>query len=176
MPNCDFYALPEDVGRVMEFVFRDTECRVYHEWPGRREPPRQYGSPAEVVQALRTPQLLNLFLYADSMGGEHWVQGLDGISYTGWGTILLQLEPLRGRRLSPSNTRHNSEKRALKWAGTYAERGSPARWNWAEVARISRKINRFIRVNLACSRSGSRAILPAAHDAHSSGTIELALN
>jgi hypothetical protein len=91
----------------------------------------------------------------------------------GWGLISLQLGGLSKKGLHPSHTNHNSEKRARKWADTYADRmGDPSAWDWDVITRTSARLNRRIR-SLGSAKLGSRPVLPAAREALDAGARAL---
>jgi hypothetical protein len=68
--------------------------------------------------------------------------GPDAFRYEahGWGAIQLYLGGIHKSRLHSSHTNHNSEKRATLWASTVQDLGSPEKWNWCEVTRISTRM------------------------------------
>lgn len=80
----------------------------------------------------------------------------------GWGLIQLFLRTPRDGQLPVSHTNHNSAARARAWAPTYPELGDPDLWDWRQVARASRRLNRHIQ-GLAVAKDGSRPVLPAAY-------------
>src|SRR5262249_26963118 len=88
---------------------------------------------------------------------------------SGWGLVQLYLESPHDRRLRPSHTNHNSEKRALANEHRYPALGPVAEWDWFAVNRWSRRLNRFIQ-NCAVDKLYQRAVLPGAkrlsQDAH----------
>jgi len=80
---------------------------------------------------------------------------------SGWGLVQLYLEPPRDRRLRPSHTNHNSEKRALAWEQMYPALGPVAEWNWSAVSRWSRRLNGYIQ-KCGVDKLYRRAVLPEA--------------
>src|SRR2546426_11648858 len=80
----------------------------------------------------------------------------------GWGLITMQLGGSSLVGLVASHTNHNSAERARKWEQTLNRTlGSVSAWDWPEVSRVSRRLNRQIR-KLAVSKVGSRVVLPDA--------------
>jgi hypothetical protein len=187
MPNCDFYALRDDALAVLDFVFAETGCRAYElaSLPGQHV--RSFASTSDVASAFQLGVQDAFFqLHSRAMGGAARVRrlvvrpertGAPGWreSSEGWGLIQLYFGALRDGRITPSHTNHNSEKRALTWAAKVRDLGEPSEWNWDEVGRVSRSINRRI-AQLARGKHGSRAVLPQAFDAVQTGRAMLAPN
>ncbi len=186
MPNCDFYASGDDVRPIIEFILRETSCRVFelnselgrklHEFSAFRE-----------LAALRTrasgwPPLLALWPMSanDDVRIRRYTVAPKGQPRTwreapeGWGLIQLYFGAVHGRSLSPSHTNHNTMARAAKWYPTYPELGKPSAWDFAAVTRESSRINRFIR-SLAVEKFGSRVVLPGAAALFEAG-VEASLN
>jgi hypothetical protein len=185
MPNCDFYALREDLRRVLDFVFEHSACRVFEHYSPCDSPLAEFRSTAEVearyplgVCAGRAPSVL-LQLLPES-AGELVVERAslnpekcNGATFryiaSGWGLIQLQLGGASPWGIVVSHTNHNSEKRALAWEPTYADILGPASsWRWASVESSSRRINAHIR-KVASRKIGSRPVLPSAASAIESG-------
>lgn len=71
-------------------------------------------------------------------------QGAFRFKIEGWGLIWLHLQ---WQQKSPSTfVSVNSEKRAMAWAHTRPELGSPADWDWCAVQRHVRRIKRAPKV------------------------------
>ena len=186
MPNCDFYAAGDDVGRIVEFVLRETSCRVFElsSAPGRRlqeftsvaalaavRKPRQTWPPLLTLWPMSANETLRIRRTTFALKGQRrsWREELEG-----WGLIQLYFSSVQGRSLSPSHTNHNTAARAAKWYPTYPELGKPSAWDFAAVTRESSRINRFIR-SLAVDRLGSRIVLPGAAALFEVG-VEASLN
>jgi hypothetical protein len=189
VPNCDFYAIHADALVVLEFVLEKTACEIYESYSEPGVNLRRFSTVDELAASFRGgasgPSLL-LMLYAPEMRGEVSTRRIDldkdkfpdepwRSSVEGWGLIQLHLRGRHQDKLFASHTNHNSEKRALAWQSTHPEIAEPALWNWPEVTRISRRINRFIH-QLASYKSGSRPVLPGAAACVESGEAALTLN
>jgi hypothetical protein len=176
MPNCDFYAHGKDFQELLGFVF-DQPGWVLHELASQfNRPVVVFSSAADMFEQCGVgTQALYFQLYAPEMGGTviHKRIGfkpgaVDGASHRfsteGWGLIQLYLGCERRDGITHSHTNHNSPGRAQTWSATPATGAldDPGRWDWRAVARISGKLNRFIR-KLALSKLGARPILPGAH-------------
>jgi hypothetical protein len=168
---------------VLELLFSTTDCQVWEMASVPGEQLRRFRSPQEVGAAFKLgvgPASAHLQLYSPSMGGRFRVRRLEfdrrrvkGPAWRqeghGWGSIQLSFGGLHAGRITPSHTNHNSQRRASTWEASYAaELGRVADWNWTEVVRVSRAINRHI-AKLATGEHGSRPILPSAWAAVAAG-------
>lgn len=179
MPRLGFYAAAEDLLPVLEIAFE--ECRVFEDYSVPDEPLRSYWNPVQVRDAFeRRGDVFGLALYAPAMKGPFTIERFalaPGVGNSwretirGWGLISLDLRVLRDGRLPPSVTNHFSEKGARARA-LISELPSIDSWDFREVARISRRINRRI-AGLAVGKSGSQPILPGADALVKSGAAVL---
>jgi hypothetical protein len=185
MPRLGFYAAADDVLPVMGFVFQ--ECRVFEGYSEPDEPLRSFASPEQVHDALerRGRDGLGLMLYSPAMKGRFTVNrfalapgAVPGKSWReqilGWGLIQMEWAGLGDSALPPSVTNHNSGKRARAWEQGDARIPPVDAWDFREVARLSRRINRHI-ASLGVRKHGSQPILPGADALLKSGAVVLAL-
>ena len=178
MPNCDFYAVDGDLKRIVEFVFHELDCRVFELSSEPDKELREFKSAEEVLQIAGFGKCrgkthsVYLQLWPRSARGKIHVQriGLDpkacnGATFRyqiqGWGLIQLYLGGISKAGVIHSHSNHNSEKRAQKWASTHEELDEVSSWDWREVNRVSRQLNRHIQ-KMAATKMGSRPILPEA--------------
>jgi hypothetical protein len=186
MPNLDFYAAGEDYEPIVNFVLTEERFRVFE----------SYSRPDQALVEIKSFEhfrehfslelngrntLILLQLFAAGGSGEplfrriELKQGAMGnakfrFACEGWGLIQLQFALPKQQMLRPSHTNHNSEKRAIAWAGTFQDRlGSPTKWAWKEIERASRQLNTFIR-KLSVEKVGSRPVLPNALQLRDGGT------
>jgi len=181
VPHLAFYATSDDAALVMSFVLRDW--RVFETYSLPDEPLRSFASPLEVCDALenRGPAGLGLMIYSPSMKGEFIVErfelepgAIPGKSWreriSGWGLIQMEFTGVRDDTLRPSFTNHNTERRARAWEGTYPQLPPVGTWDFREVTRVSRRINRHI-ASIAVGNDGARPILPGADSMAKAGKI-----
>jgi hypothetical protein len=184
MPNCDFYAMDQDVVQIVHFVFSQPGWVLYELSSRPQHELRCFSDTEQLLQAfdLRT-KTEHFQLYAPEMQGRVYQKRIDvdepepGNAFwhesRGWGLIQLYFVAVRDGRLRASHTNHNSERRARAWQPTYAEEpDSVDDWDWRAVHSTSGRLNRFIR-GRAVSKSGTRAVLPCAHEQASSGRVVL---
>jgi hypothetical protein len=187
VPNCDFYAAPGDFEPILRFVFEGMGCKVFEAYSRFDRDLREFSCWEELVESTelklgdcshRKPSCF-LALWPLKASDQVRVRrielnpaaGLGKHRYEleGWGLIYLRFGGIAEMELHPSNTNHNSEKRARKWADTHKDTlGDPSAWNWDIVTRTSAKLNRRIH-SLATAKIRSRPVLPAAKDALDSG-------
>jgi hypothetical protein len=183
VPHLAFYATSDDVAPIMAFVL--DECRVFESYSMPDLPLRNLASPLEVRDVFdqRGADGLGLMLYSPSMKGELIVErfelkpgAIPGRSWreriSGWGLIQMELIGLRDARLRPSFTNHNTESRARAWEQTYPQLPPVTAWDFDEVTRISKRINRHI-ASIGVRKDGPRPILPGAHAMAKTGNIVL---
>ena len=187
MPHLAFYALPVDIGQIARFALDEAGCDIFE----RRSRPdctlRKFGTAEEVVAAAEDSNGgLSLSLYAPTMRGSFTIEriafqsdAVPGKSWaeqlSGWGLISVECTKPMGERLGPSSMNHNTEKRARTWEATYSELPPVAVWDFAEVARISRRVNHHVRTRLAVRKVGSRVVLAAADEWERSGQGSFAI-
>ncbi|APV48883.1 hypothetical protein BWI17_03815 [Betaproteobacteria bacterium GR16-43] len=176
MPNCDFYALADDFKIVLDFVFVESECRVFESASPFNQSVVEFRSFGEVAQRYDigkcpgTANSASLELLAPDSGEiliERIGVGSDAWRYSarGWGLIQLHLGGESPKGILHSHTNHNTLKRATAWqAGHRHDLDRATEWNWPQVERTSRRINTFIR-KCGVAKLGSRAVLPTAADA-----------
>jgi hypothetical protein len=70
MPNCDFYAVDEDFGPILDFIFAQPGWVLVESASRHDKPPRRFRLTAEVFEAfdLRR-ETAHLMLYAPETGG-----------------------------------------------------------------------------------------------------------
>jgi len=187
VPNCDFYALKDDVRSVLDFVFSQPGWTLYELASRHDSALRQFSTTEEVLDAFDLAhEDVYLHLYAPEMAGRVYEKrvlftpnAVPHATYRhdshGWGLIQLYFIGPRNGKLKASHTNHNSEARARRWEPTYADEPDRVNdWNWQAVTRTSSRLNRFIR-SKGSPQLGSRPILPAAFEANLQGTIQLTM-
>jgi hypothetical protein len=186
MPHLAFFAAPSDVVTVLAFVF--AECQVFESYSMPGMPLRRFAALAEAIASFDEcgPAGLVLMLYSPAMRGDFAIERFElkpgvvpGATWrekiSGWGLIQMELPGLQAGKLRQASTNHNSEKRARLWAKTYPNLPPVEAWDFQEVTRVSRRINRHIG-GLAVRKEGSRPVLPAADAMAARGNIILSVD
>ena len=178
MPNCDFYAVLEDIELILEYVLRESEAAVYESYSSYGQDLIEFRSIEEVKHRYplglcngKAPSVLlqllpkgagRLVVEKIKLNPEHCEGATFRYCASGWGMIQLYFGGVGPDGIVLSHTNHNSEKRALKWESTYINALGPASaWNWGKVESTSRRLNTFIR-KAAVAKEGSHPVLPAA--------------
>ena len=178
MPNCDFYAAGSDFKLVLDFVFSESNCRVFESYSPYGEQLAEFNSYLEIESRYNVGQcrgsVSSVLLQLLPVGAGEVIierinlepQKCNGFKFrycvNGWGLIQLYLGGISPTGLVHSHTNHNSEKRALAWETTYKSTlGSVSYWSWPVIESTSRRINSFIR-KVAVAKNGSRPVLPQA--------------
>jgi hypothetical protein len=182
VPHLAFYAAADDIAPILGFVLQ--ECRVFESYSVPDESIREFTTPMEIRGAFeRRAGGLGLMIYSPTMKGRLTTERIDlkpgairGKSWrekiSGWGLIQLELMGVRNGALGSSFTNHNTEKRARAWERTYPTIPPLEGWDFPEVTRISRRINRHI-VSLSITQDGPRPVLPGAEAMRNTGAIVL---
>lgn len=181
MPNCDFYATPEDHEGLLTWLLAEGSCEVHELGSDVGQPLKRFHSAAEVLAQFerrypngRKWRAVRLQLYVRGAGPPFAPRRValdpkacDGATFRysadGWGLVQLYLGALSegDARLEDSHTNHNTLKRAQAWSGTVSEMGDVGAWDFAKITAFSSRLNREIRKQ-GVAKIGSRAILPGA--------------
>lgn len=181
MPNCDFYATPEDHEGLLAWLLAEGACEVHELGSDFGQPLRRFRSAGEVLAQFerrypngRKWRALHLQLYVLGAGPPFVPrrvsldpQACDGATFRytaeGWGLVQLYLSalPEGDTRLEDSHTNHNTLKRAQTWSSTVPELGDVGAWDFGKITAFSSRLNREIRKR-GVAKIGSRAILPGA--------------
>lgn len=186
MPNCDFYAVPEDWLQIVQFIFTNDGWLLYELSSEFDAKVRAFRSVDEVKAIVRPDHESYEFqLHSPQMGGRVEFRKITlrsgavpgktfRYSTEGWGLIQFYVHQPRDGQLRPCHTNHNSLRRAETWAPVRDVQlmGGPEGWDWRQVSSTSNRLNRYIR-KLGVAKSGSRPILPGAQARLESGTLKL---
>ncbi len=174
MPNCDYYATPEDHPALLDWLFAEQTCDVYEAYSSYEKPLRRFETTAEVLAEFErtypTGQKwvsVGLQLYVRGSGPPFNAKriALDpkacgGATFRfyaeGWGLVQLYLQAPREDRLENSHTNHNSQRRAENWA-LVREGPAPADWDFARITSFSSRLNRQIKKQ-AVGKLNSRVV------------------
>lgn len=188
MPNCNFYATPDDHEGLLTWLLADGACDIYELASDVGQPLKRFRSAAEVRAQFerRYPgggqwRAVHLQLYVLGAGPPFIPTRVafeadadDDATFRdeaeGWGLVQLYLGGLSGggTRLEDSRTNHNTLKRAETWSDTLPELGEVAAWDFAKITAFSSRLNREIRKR-AVAKIGSRVLLPGALELWNAG-------
>lgn len=159
------YSLPDT--ELVEF--HDTK-EVHERYPSP-DPQRRHVLlqlwPTKASRSLRITRLKLDPLACDGHTFRHRVEG--------WGLIQLYLDGVSESGIRHSHTGHYSAKGASGWEGIRSEVAPAEDWDFTEVARVSRRLNRHIQ-KIAVGRILSRPVLPGAAALIERGAVTLPLH
>jgi hypothetical protein len=185
MPHLAFYAGADDIAPIVEYLLSNAGCTIYESHSVPDMELRRFTTSASILQAFGDGSRgLQLALHTPAMKGVPLIERFElnpnaalgkwRESISGWGLIQLLFGWMRDGELAPSDTNHNSEARARTWESTYPKLGPVAAWDFNEVTRISRLLNRHIK-HLASSKGGP-VVLPGAKAMVAAGQLKLRQN
>ncbi len=179
MPNCDFYATPDDHEGILSWLFAEKMCHVYKLASDYERPLQRFYSSAEVLaQFDRTYsngekwKCVTLQLYVLGTGSEFTPRRVPlnpkychGTTFRyaadDWGLVQLYLGTLTRNGLGKSHTNHNTQVRAKAWESVVNNLSSVDSWDFKTVTAFSSRLNREIRKR-SSEKHGSCAVLPGA--------------
>ena len=183
MANLDFYAIGQDIIDTLEFIFTETDCKVFESYSEHGKDLREFKSMSECFTAYNYEFAGSflLQLWSPSVASKVFFKRIDldpkkcnGATFRfrvdGWGLMQLYLGRAKDQEIEYSHFGHNSESRAKRWEPTYIdELGLVDDWDWQLLKKISGKIQYHIRKRLAVSKVNSRPILAEASKKHLNG-------
>ena len=180
MASLDYYALKDDIREVVGFVLGETDCRIFESYSEYDSELREFRTFDELAEAfdLGNDQhghghaaLLKLWspTVMPKMDIERITLKLPDHSFrycvSGVGLIQFYFSGAHNGGITESHYGHWSEKGAMQ-RGV----GNVAAVNWAELSKVSGRIQRHIR-KLAVAKIRARPVLPAAFKALQSGFV-----
>ncbi len=180
MPNCDFYATPEDHAGLLAWLFAEGTCEVYELSSRLEQPLRRFASSDDVLALFEEcypdggkVTSVHLQLYVLGAGPPFVPTRIalnakycDGATFrydaNGWGLVQLYLEAVGRGELRNSHTNHFSQKGARGWEPVVQDAGYAVdTWDFKRITAFSSRLNRQIRKQ-AVGKIGSRPVLPGA--------------
>ena len=182
--NYDFFANASDKKNILDFIFKETNLRVFDLYSAYGQDITEYKSSQEIISKFNLdtenhlPATFNL--WSDDFGGEVLFRRIEldpksceghafRFSTNGWGLIQLYFEELKKNTLKYSHLGHFNQKGALGLEGTNNFMGKADNWNWKLIEKISRKLKYHIHNKLAVRKIGSFGILPGADTLEKAG-------
>lgn len=193
MPNCDFYATPQDQAPLLDWLFAEGICKVFELSSQFDRPLKEFHSSTEVLSQFGRVysngalwHTVHLQLYVIGAGPAFEPRRVelnpnlcDGATFRysaeGWGLVQLYLTAPTASGLNSSHTNHFKVKGAEKWAPLSPEKGAAELWDFKKIAAFSSRLNRQIK-KLSVAKIGSRVILPNALEIWQGGVPLLPFN
>jgi hypothetical protein len=175
--NYDFFADKSDKINLLDFIFKETDLKVFDHASLAGQEITEYKSSAEIESKFDLKNggsLSQTFQLWTSRFGNNIIfrkvelnpKYCNGHTYRystdGWGLIQLYFGGQKDNILFHSHTGHFNEKGALKWEDNYPENGKVNKWNWKEIKQISGKLKNQLHNKNAVRKIGSYGILAGA--------------
>ena len=173
----DFFAIKTDKINLLDFIFKDTDLKVFDLASAFGQNISEYKSTDEIVSKFdleKGGQSSQTFqLWTPRFGGEVLFRKVElnpkycnghtfRYSTDGWGLIQLYFGGQKDNVLFTSHIGHFNEKSALKLENTNNANGTVDKWNWNEIELTSRKLKYQIHNKLAVRKIGSFGVLKGA--------------
>ena len=183
--NYNFFATSADKIRVLNHIFENTDLQVFDSYSEHSQEICQYISTDEIAAKFDLEnggQFATAFqMWSPRFGGKAVFRKINlkprycnGHTYRystdGWGLIQLYLGGYQNNTLFYSHIGHFNERGAFGRADSDKELIEVKRWNWKEIAAISRSLKYQIH-KMAVDKIGSSSVLPGA-DALSKSGVE----
>lgn len=185
--NYDFYASAEDKIDVLNFIFNETDLRIFDSASLFDEEVCEYKN----VDEIKTKFDLQNSVNSNSITFQLWSPLFKAkpdfrkiilnpkyckghtFRYTtaGWELIQLYFKGIHQNALHRSHIGHFNRKGALKWEGINKDNGKVDDWDWEEIEKTSRKLKYHIHNKLAVKNLGSSGVLSGAEILEQNGTI-----
>jgi hypothetical protein len=173
----DFYADENDIAKILDFIFSETDLLLY-------ELASKYGQAIKFYR--NTADVLNDYNFYSSGDSSKefqlWTPKFNGdlvirkieldpkyckghtfrYSTEGWGLIQLYFGVRKNDKLPSSHLGHQSEKRALLWQDTNSNLGEVKKWNWKEVESTAKKLKYQINNKMSIRKFNSYGVLQGA--------------
>ena len=180
MPNCNFYAVDKDYEAILDFVFKELDCKVYQKLSKPNTEIVKFENTAEVIKyydlskfSKETKKSAHLVLWPVKASTCFSITRVDMTSKKakpgsfrfraeGWGVIQLELNGNSIKGLVHSHSNHNTEK--LAQANEEKNKvflGRAKAWNWNVVTNTSGKLNNFIK-HKSTRKVGPKLVMPCA--------------
>ena len=184
MPHCNFYAIDNDYEEILDFVFKDLDCKVYQKMSEPNAEIVKFDNTAQVIKyydmanfSSPTKQSAHLVLMPTrasknfritrvAMASKKAKPGAFRYRAEGWGVIQLELNGASEKGLVHSHSNHNTEKLAqANEAKSKLLLGLVQSWNWTVVTNTSGKLNNFIKFK-STKKIGPMLVMPCAEKSH----------
>ncbi len=173
----DFFANKTDKINLLDFIFKETDLKVFDLASPFEQEISEYKSTDEILSKFDLENggqsSATFQLWAKRFGGDILFRKVDlnpkyceghtfRYSTDGWGLIQLYFGEQKDNVLFHSHIGHFNEKGALKWEETNHFNGKVDKWNWKEIEQASRKLKNQIYNKLVIKKIGSYGVLPGA--------------
>jgi hypothetical protein len=173
----DFFAAEQDKIDILNFIFAETDLRIFDHSSPLGQKVNEYKSTDEVTAKFDLQAggkfAITFKMWSPTFKAELIFEKVDlnpkhckGHTFRyctqGWGLIQLYFGGIENNHLSPSHIGHFNQKGALKWEGINLSNGKVNNWDWPEIEKTSRKLKYQIHNKLVVKKIGARGVLKAA--------------
>jgi hypothetical protein len=173
----DFFADKNDKIEILEFIFRETDLKIFDHASPYGQEISEYKNVAEITSKFDLVQgdkfAVTFQLWAPRHKGDILFRRVEldpkrckGHSFRystdGWGLIQLYFGGQKNNELNQSHIGHFNEKGATKHEDLNTFNGKVSNWDWTEIQLTSRKLKHFIHNKLAVRKVGSFGVLAGA--------------
>ena len=181
----DFFATKSDKINLLDFIFRETDLKIYDLASSYGQEISEYKTTDEIATKFDLENEGHLSptfqLWTQRFGGDIFFRKVDlnpkycnghtfRYSTDGWGLIQLYFGGHKDNVLFHSHIGHFNEKGALKWQDTNKVIDNVDKWNWKIIEQTSRQLKNQIHNKLAAKKIGRYGVLQGADLLSNSGT------
>jgi hypothetical protein len=173
----DFFANKSDKIKLLDFIFEETDLKVFDLASPYGQEISEYKSTDEITSKFDLENggqsCATFQLWTQRFGGDILFRKVDlnpkysdghtfRYSTDGWGLIQLYFGGQQDNVLFHSHIGHFNEKGASRRESTNHFNGKVDKWNWKEIEQTSRKLKNQIHNKIAIRKIGSYEVLPGA--------------
>lgn len=177
--NYNFYAGKKDKLEILEFIFEETDLKVYDLDSPYGKEICEYKSADEIASKFDLNKgdkfALTFQLWSPKHEGKPIFRKIKldpkrcnghtfRYSTDGWGMIQLYFGGIKNHSLNQSHIGHFNEKGALRNKLSNHFNGKVDQWNWKEISKTSRKLKYQIHSKFAIDKIGSVGIMKEANE------------
>lgn len=177
--NYNFYAGENDKLEIIEFIFNETDLKIYDFYSPYGEKICKYSSAKEMAEKFDFISggkfALTFSLWSPRHKGKPIFRRIElnpkycnghtfRYSTDGLGMIHLYFGGIKNKYLALSNIVHISERRARIYESPIFFKSKVDKWNWKEINKTSRKIKYRIHKKMAVDKIGSIGVLKQANE------------
>jgi hypothetical protein len=181
----DFFANKADKLEILDFIFNDTDLKIYDLSSPYGLEISEYKSVSEIDSKfdldngdkfaatfqLWTPRHKGKPLFRKiNLDPKHCNEHTFRYSTDGWGLIQLYFGGLKNNELNQSHIGHFTEREALKNENITIFNGRVDYWDWTEIQSTSRMLKNYIYNKLSIRKIGSFGVLKGADLLEKKGT------
>ena len=180
----NFFADKQDKLDILDYIFMDTDLRIYDfdsqsgqeifEYQSISEIERKfdltYGNKFSVTFQLWTPRHKGEPIFERvELNPKYCKESVFRYSTVGWGLIQLYFGGIENNVLNQSHIGHFNERGALNRESISPRRGKVDEWDWSEINKTSRKLKYLIHTKMSVRKVGSVGVLKGADDLSKQG-------